>query len=77
MVTLKTNSWQINVLTNVQFVPNLAHNLLSVGQIMSSGYRVEFADGDCTIKDNQFNTLLANDFVSAHVVQGEEEMSKL
>lgn len=37
------------VLHDVQFVPSLAYNLLSVGQLMRSGHRVVFDDDTCSI----------------------------
>ncbi|XP_039131773.1 uncharacterized protein LOC120268418 [Dioscorea cayenensis subsp. rotundata] len=41
------------------FVPQLAHNLLGVGQLMSSGYKVDFDDGECHIIHKNTNTLFA------------------
>lgn len=58
---------------------------------MSSGYGVEFLDGECIIRDTHANTLVvricmtthrlfpldANDVVSTHVVEGVENTSEL
>lgn len=44
-VSLCSSKGKITILNDVQFVPNRAHNLLSVGQIMDSGYDVEFTKG--------------------------------
>jgi hypothetical protein len=49
----------INVITNsgkktildVYFVPDLKHNLISVGQLTQKGYRVSFENNVCTIFD--------------------------
>lgn len=38
----------------------LAHNLLSVGQLASSGYLVEFEGDSCTIKDRHTGCQLVN-----------------
>lgn len=35
----------------VQFAPSLAHNLLSVGQLMETGHIIVFDEGVCTVKD--------------------------
>ncbi|XP_039135312.1 uncharacterized protein LOC120272535 [Dioscorea cayenensis subsp. rotundata] len=69
-------------------------NLLQVagiGQLMSSGYKVEFTDGECIVKEVQSNTqvaripmtshrlfpLEADDVLAAHVVQRDEDLSTL
>ncbi|XP_039130821.1 uncharacterized protein LOC120267191 [Dioscorea cayenensis subsp. rotundata] len=39
-------------LQGVQYVPGLAHNLLSVGQLLSRGYSVMFEKNQCIIRDN-------------------------
>lgn len=89
---LRTSSRKNSVLNNVQFVANLAHNLLSVGdQLMASGYKVQFADGECSLRDAHTDSLVArvhmtprclfpleaDDVDSAHVVQGEGDISNL
>lgn len=50
-VLLQASSGKNHILSNVQFVPNLAHNLFSVGQLMSTSYNVEFSGGECLIKE--------------------------
>lgn len=81
----------MTTLTNVQLVPHLAHNLLSVGQLMNSGYEVNFSRGECIIRDatskaivaqvcmtsHRLFPLEADDVHSAHIVQGDEEQSDL
>ena len=37
----------------MQFVPSLAHNLLRVEQLMTSGYSVVFNGGSCAINDKK------------------------
>ena len=90
-VAIRSSSGKLRVLKDVQYVPQLAHNLLSLGQLMASGYTVEFADGECVIKDKDACTLLARvqmtthrlfsfeaDGVgSANVVLSQPELSKL
>ncbi|KAF7815308.1 Retrovirus-related Pol polyprotein from transposon TNT 1-94 [Senna tora] len=50
-IALETHGGNVKLLHDVLFVPNLSNNLISVGQLMSSGYLVLF-DGDaCVIKD--------------------------
>lgn len=48
---------KVSKLTRVQYVPQLAHNLLSMGQLMLSGYSIAFLDGECKIVDKHANTL--------------------
>ncbi|XP_062080662.1 uncharacterized protein LOC133785446 [Humulus lupulus] len=51
VVVVKTSHGKEKLLYNVFFVPNLAHSLLSVGQLMASGYEILFNDGTCVIND--------------------------
>lgn len=44
-VSIKTTQGNAKLIHDVQYVPKLAHNLLSVGQLMCSGYSVTFDDG--------------------------------
>lgn len=90
-VTLKTSSGKESILTNVQFVPSLAHNLLSVGQLMASGYKVQFSDGECSVRDAKTNNLVARIQMKSHrlfpleaedvglaqVAQGDRDLTKL
>ncbi|KAJ8748318.1 hypothetical protein K2173_001737 [Erythroxylum novogranatense] len=45
-------------LDDVQYVPELGYNLLSVGQLISSGYSLLFDDGKCTIMDKKSGQVL-------------------
>ena len=62
IVSLKTSYGKVKLLHDVQFVPNLAHNLLSVGQLLENGYSVLFDGLTCSIKDR--NT--GRDIISTH-----------
>ena len=44
-IAIKTLQGDVKLLYDVQFVPCLAHNLLSVGQLMISEYKVVFDVG--------------------------------
>lgn len=41
----------MKLIHGVQFVPSLAHNLLSVGKLLESGYDVNFSKFGCKIKN--------------------------
>ncbi|KAK8956512.1 hypothetical protein KSP39_PZI000036 [Platanthera zijinensis] len=41
----------IKVIPDVYYVPKLAQNLLSVGQLMEKGYKIVFSNNTCSIKD--------------------------
>ena len=49
LVKVETNHGKIKQLDNVQFVPDLGYNLLSVGQLMTRGHSVLFDDNTCVI----------------------------
>ncbi|KAL0426868.1 UNVERIFIED_CONTAM: Retrovirus-related Pol polyprotein from transposon TNT 1-94 [Sesamum latifolium] len=48
------------LITDVLYVPNLSHNLLSVGQLIQKDYSVYFDDGRCKILDKKRNIVIAN-----------------
>lgn len=50
---IETQSSEQKQLQGVPFVPGLAHNLLSVGQLLSKGYSVMFTNDSCIITENQ------------------------
>lgn len=54
-----TNNGVDNYLHNVYFVSNLSQNLLSVGQLVNSGYSILFADSLCTIKEKNTGEIVA------------------
>lgn len=53
IVTLSMQDGEKRQLHGVQLVPRLAHNLLSVGQLLSKGYSVTFKGNSCIIMDDQ------------------------
>lgn len=52
-VAIKTSQGYVKIHYDVQYVPNLSHNLLSVGQLMDSGYSLLFDGGCCSIQDKK------------------------
>lgn len=90
-ITPCSSKGKITSLNDVQFVPNLAHNLLSVGQMMDSGFDVEFTRGVCNIKytesktkitqvcmtSNRLFLLEADDIGFANVAQSGEKISNI
>ncbi|KAL3533483.1 hypothetical protein ACH5RR_007004 [Cinchona calisaya] len=59
-IEIKTSHGKVKFSHDVQYVPSLAHNLLSVGQLMASGYSVLFDDGACVIKDKNLGQTMIN-----------------
>ncbi|XP_057250732.1 uncharacterized protein LOC130591431 [Beta vulgaris subsp. vulgaris] len=51
IVVPRTSLGNVKLLKDVQYVPGLAHNLLSVGQLMISGYSIIFDDKSCSIHE--------------------------
>lgn len=58
-VAMKINSGKIKLINNVLFSPDLAHNLLSVGQLMKNGHSILFDDGVCLIKEKKTGYVVA------------------
>jgi Reverse transcriptase (RNA-dependent DNA polymerase)/gag-polypeptide of LTR copia-type/Integrase core domain/GAG-pre-integrase domain/Domain of unknown function (DUF4219)/Zinc knuckle len=50
----------VRYLQNVYFIPRLSQNLLSIGQLTSNGYEVNFNGKVCTIKDESSDQLIAS-----------------
>ena len=50
-IAIRTEQGNTKLLCDVQYVPRLSHNLLSVGQLLNSGYSVLFENGACLIQD--------------------------
>ncbi|XP_021907551.1 uncharacterized protein LOC110821898 [Carica papaya] len=59
-VTLETSNGKVKLLHNVQFVPNLGYNLLSVGQVIAGGYLILFEDGACVIRYKKSGQMMIN-----------------
>ncbi|XP_077242636.1 uncharacterized protein LOC143883170 [Tasmannia lanceolata] len=51
---VKTKSGIERIIHDVYFIPGLAHNLLSVGQLIQKGYLVLFHDDVCEIKSRKY-----------------------
>ncbi|GJZ80946.1 hypothetical protein Tco_0645940 [Tanacetum coccineum] len=58
-IDIDTTTGKNKVLHDVLFVPKLAHNLLSIGQLMSSGLVIVFDDGYCYIQDKRSGQRIA------------------
>lgn len=52
-VAVITQNGETKLIHNVQFVPNLAHNLLSVGQLVTNVYHLIFENGKCKIVEGK------------------------
>lgn len=50
-ISFTTNQGKTKILQDVMLVPDLSHNLLSIGQLMISGNSILFDDDSCTIKN--------------------------
>ncbi|PKA46730.1 Retrovirus-related Pol polyprotein from transposon TNT 1-94 [Apostasia shenzhenica] len=57
-IAVKEKSGTKRLIHNVYYVPGLAHNLLSVGQLIQRGYSVIFDAGICEIKNKSSNSSL-------------------
>lgn len=51
---------------DVNYAPNLAHNLVSVGQLMESGHSLLFDDGKCIIKNKATNEIVARAYMTGN-----------
>lgn len=60
IIAVKTVQGDVKLLYDVQYVPNLSHNLLSIGQLMSSGYKILFDDDMCAVIDKKSGHSIAN-----------------
>jgi len=47
---------KVEELHDIQFIPKLVYNLLSVGQLMAQGYFVSFDDNACVITNKNSGT---------------------
>lgn len=57
---IKISQGKLKQIHDVQYIPSLAHNLLSVGQLLSCGYSVVFEQEACYIKDKTTGKQMAN-----------------
>ncbi|KAJ7961351.1 Retrovirus-related Pol polyprotein from transposon TNT 1-94 [Quillaja saponaria] len=51
--TVMTSNGKVKDIQNVLFAPSLAHNLLSVGQLLDNDFSIMFDDRKCVIKKNK------------------------
>lgn len=58
-IAITTEQGNTKLLYDVQYVPKLAHNLLSIGQLLNSGYSVLFENGACLIQDRNSKETVA------------------
>eukprot|EP01018_Ginkgo_biloba_P008407 Gb_25819 [translate_table: standard] len=58
-INIKTKQGEKKHIPDVYYVPNLKHNLISIGQLGQKGYRVYFEDSECVILDKNVR-LIAN-----------------
>jgi hypothetical protein len=58
VVPVLTKQGEVKNIPDVYYVPNIKHNLLSVGKLMTHGYDVTFHKNTCTIL-NQTKILVA------------------
>ncbi|XP_009777772.1 uncharacterized protein [Nicotiana sylvestris] len=58
-VRIRTSQGNAKILEDVMFVPSLSHNLLSIRQLMVSGYSISFDDGFCTIRSKKSGQTIA------------------
>lgn len=65
-ISLRSNNGKITTLNDVQFVQHLPHNLLSVGQLMTSRYAVEFTQGKCIMKEENSQTIVTQVPMTTH-----------
>ena len=59
-IAIKTQQGEVKLLHNVQFVPNLAHNLIGVGQLLTNGYSINFDDTMGSIIDKKIGKQVAS-----------------
>jgi len=59
IISVQTKGGTPKLIYDVLYVPNLAQNLLSVGQLLQRGFLVKFEDDCCVISDKKNNTLVA------------------
>ncbi|KAE8712717.1 Detected protein of unknown function [Hibiscus syriacus] len=52
-VAVKISSSNVKLLYDVYYIPSLSQNLLSVGQLIATGYSIMFDDASCLIKDKK------------------------
>ncbi|GKB03067.1 retrovirus-related pol polyprotein from transposon TNT 1-94 [Tanacetum coccineum] len=56
---------KVHLGNDVHYVPGLSYNLLSVGQLIESGYLVQFDNEKCIVKNKSLNETLACAYMSS------------
>ena len=59
VTTVNTKIGSQRYIQDALYVPNLAYNLLSIGQLVQKDYRVCFVNNECKIIDKKNKTLIA------------------
>ena len=59
-VAVNNGHGNVKLLYNVYFIPSLTQNLLSVGQLMVSGYSILFDGATCVIKDKKSDQIIVD-----------------
>ncbi|KAK8913590.1 hypothetical protein KSP39_PZI024172 [Platanthera zijinensis] len=67
-IAIKSKSGNLKYVPEVQFVPDLAQNLLSVGQLIKRGYKLIFDNPYCTIIDKTTSQVIARIAMSPNKV---------
>ncbi|XP_074266058.1 uncharacterized protein LOC141588518 [Silene latifolia] len=72
-IVIQTLEDGAKILSNVQFVPGLAHNLLSIGQLMNNGYKIIFDDDMCAVIDKKSGQSIAKVVVKKAKLGGDDK----
>ena len=67
-VAIKTIQGNVKILEGVQYVPTLAHHLLSVGQLIKGGFSILFDGNVCAIIDKKSRPTIANVLVTQNTM---------
>lgn len=70
-VGVRTKSGKVKHIDNVFYIPGLAHNLISIGQLIQRGYSVMFHDDVCEIRN------IKSEYVGLKVKMTENRMFPL
>ncbi|CAL2257637.1 unnamed protein product [Prunus armeniaca] len=68
IIYVQTREGTPKLIYDVLYVPNLAQNLLSVGQLLQKGFSVKFDDDHCVISDKKNNIVVAKRKMMANKV---------
>ncbi|GKC45934.1 retrovirus-related pol polyprotein from transposon TNT 1-94 [Tanacetum coccineum] len=68
---------QAKHIKDVHFAPNLAHILLSVGQLMESGHSILFDDGKCIVRNKSIDKVIACAHMSSNRIKNQKRLITL